>query len=150
MTKHININNLTLIEKKYIILSNFWCKENNIRIEMTDCIPLGDGSYDDHLLSRSDTKNNKIYLRKDIDLLSMKDEKSHLVINIINAIIPFIYKSYNTPYTNQHLNTCNELIDLYLFKNYSFDNIKADNKFIQFNMEKIFEFIIWLKEKANA
>jgi hypothetical protein len=54
------MKNFTLIEQKYIILSNFWCRENNIKIKMTDCVPLEDGSYDSSLISRSDVKNKII------------------------------------------------------------------------------------------
>lgn len=146
MTNYINMKNFTLAEQKYIILSNFWCRENNIKIKMTDCVPLEDGSYDSSLISRSDVKNKIIYMRKDIEDFSSKKT----IIHIIDSIIPFLFYNNNINFNIKTIEEFSNLANKYLFDSYNINTIKDDESFYKFNMEIPFDFIIWIKEKANA
>ena len=54
MIKTLNPS-LTSIEKKYLVLSDFWCRMNNIRVKSVECIPLEDGSCDSKLILEPST-----------------------------------------------------------------------------------------------
>jgi hypothetical protein len=113
---------------------------------MTDCVPLEDGSYDSSLISRSDVENKIIYMRKDIEDFSSKKT----IIHIIDSIIPFLFYNNNINFNIKTIKEFSKLANKYLFDSYNINTIKDDESFYKFNMEIPFDFIIWIKEKANA
>ena len=137
MIKTLNPS-LTSIEKKYLVLSDFWCRMNNIRVKSVECIPLEDGSCDSKLIDRCDLKNRIIYVK----------DYEESVMSMVNMIIKFIYHDLKIETTENHFVSSGICAKNYIYDNETLGEIKEYKDFTVYEMEKIFDFLTWLKEKA--
>ena len=134
MLKMLNPS-LSALEKKYLIICDFWCRMSNIKVKSVECVPLPEGCCDGKLKSRFDIKNRTIYIK----------EYEESVLDFVNMIFHFIFKDINKTLNEEIINVANENAQIILYSSENEPNVKGDE---EIGTDKLFEFLTWMKKCA--